>query len=83
MTSEQQKGMFSPDPQETEPQDDDGKKREKVTIYLSSDHIRKLDSLVYEYNCKTRGKRVNRNDIVRYLIDHCTIESLKDLRIGK
>ncbi len=69
--SEQRKGI--------EPQENNGKNREKVTIYLSSVHIRKLDRLVYEYNCKTKGKRVNRNDVVRYLIDHCTGESLKDL----
>lgn len=78
MTQDQQ-GMFSSAPQELEPEDDNGKKREKVTIYLSPKHILKLDSLVYEYNRKTRGKRVNRNQVVRHLIDQCTVESLKDL----
>ena len=71
MIPEQRKGF--------DPQENDGKNREKVTIYLSSDHIRKLDSLVYEHNCKSRGKRINRNHIVRYLIDQCTAESLKGL----
>lgn len=66
---------------EIEPRDDNGKKREQVTIYLSPEHIRKLDDLVYAYNCKTRGKRVNRIQIVRYLIDQCNIESLNDLRL--
>jgi len=76
---EQQKGLFISTPQEIEPQVDHEEKREKITIYLRSDHIRKLDSLVYEHNCKTRGKRINRNHVVRYLIDQCTVEALKDL----
>ena len=40
---EQQKGLFTSTPQEIEPQVDHEEKREKITIYLRSDHIRKLD----------------------------------------
>jgi len=51
---------------------------EKITFYLSMEQTDKLEDLAYQHR-KTKGKRINRNDIVRYLIDHCSIEWLKDL----
>lgn len=53
-------------------------KREKVTFYLNTEQAGKLDDLVYQHR-KIKGKRTNRNDIVRYLIDQCSIEWLEDL----
>jgi hypothetical protein len=49
---------------------------EKITFYLTVEQANKLDDLAHDYK-KRRGKRINRNDIVRYLIDHCTLESLE------
>jgi uncharacterized coiled-coil protein SlyX len=43
-----------------------------------SEQEQKLDDLAYEYKKRT-GKCINRNDIVRHLIDHCIIEELHNL----
>lgn len=55
--------------------DGKAKKEEKISFYLTHEQAGKLDDLAYEYKKRT-GKRVNRNDIVRYLIDGCSIDSL-------
>ena len=52
---------------------------QKISFYLTEDQTNKLDDLAYGYRKRT-GKRINRNDIVRYLIDQCTLETLADLR---
>jgi hypothetical protein len=49
-----------------------------TSIYLTSAQLRKLDQLAYEYNEQTE-KRINRNDIIRYLVDRCTLEHLHGL----
>ena len=53
--------------------------REKVTFYLTPEQVRKLDGLAHEYNGKGKGRRIKRTDIIRYLIDRCTMETLSDL----
>ena len=54
------------------------KKESKTSIYFTPEEVNKLDDLAYEYKKRT-GKRINRNDIVRYLVDHCSIEDLHDI----
>ncbi len=54
------------------------KKDTKVSFYLTAEQEQKLDDLAYEHKKRT-GKRINRNDIVRHLIDHCIIEDLYDI----
>ncbi len=54
------------------------KKEEKVTFYLTSGQADKLDDLAYEHKKRT-GKRINRNNIVRYLIDICTAETISSI----
>lgn len=54
-------------------------KREQVTFYLTPEQASKLDDLAYQYG-KHVKKRINRNDIVRLLIDHCTIELLDEIK---
>ena len=54
------------------------KKEMKVSFYLTPEQAEKLDDLAYEHK-KLTGKRINRNDIVRHLIDHCSIEDLHDI----
>lgn len=54
------------------------KKQEKATFYLTSEQIRKLDRLAYEH-LESTGRRINRNDIVRLLIDQCSLDSLQGL----
>lgn len=54
------------------------KKEMKVSFYLTPEQAEKLDDLAYEQKKRT-GKRINRNDIVRHLIDHCSIENLQDI----
>jgi len=48
------------------------KKERKVTFYLTGEQEDKLTRLEFEYFLAT-GKRINRNDIVRYLVDLCDI----------
>lgn len=51
------------------------KSGEKTSFYLRSEQLDKLDELTMEYKKRT-GKRINRNDIVRTLVDGCSLESL-------
>jgi hypothetical protein len=54
------------------------KKQEKISFYLTTDQADKLDDLAHEHK-KGTGKRINRNDIVRHLIDRCSIQDLSDI----
>jgi hypothetical protein len=49
---------------------------EKTSFYLRPDQVDKLDELVMAYKRRTGKRGVNRNDIVRHLIDRCELESL-------
>ncbi|HYT42950.1 MAG TPA: hypothetical protein VEP90_11440 [Methylomirabilota bacterium] len=71
---EKQRSAF----QHTQQQDSRIKKQEKITFYLTTEQVYKLDDLTHEYR-KIRGRRINRNDIIRHLIDRCTIELLAEL----
>ena len=53
-------------------------KSEKISFYLTPDEARKLNDLEYEQRNRT-GRRVNRNDLIRYLIDSCTSESFEGM----
>jgi hypothetical protein len=49
--------------------------REKITFYLRPDQADKLDDLVLAYKRQT-GKRINRNEVVRRLVDFCDLDVL-------
>ena len=49
-----------------------------TSFYLTPTQLRKLDDLAYTYNGRT-GKRINRNDIIRHLVDTCDIGNLQGL----
>jgi hypothetical protein len=49
-----------------------------TSFYLTLAQLRKLDDLAYTYNGRT-GKRINRNDIIRHLVDTCDIGHLQGL----
>lgn len=53
----------------------------KTSFYPTQDQLDKLDDLASAYNKRYRRQRprINRNDIVRYLIDQCEIDNLADL----
>jgi hypothetical protein len=68
----------SPQPQIEPQKPGKVKKDTKVSFYLTAEQEQKLDDLAYEHKKRT-GKRINRNDIVRHLIDHCIIENLHDI----
>lgn len=55
----------------------------KTSFYLTQDQLDKLDDLVTEYNRRYRRqrKRIDRQDIIRFLIDQCTLESIEDLQL--
>jgi hypothetical protein len=47
----------------------------KTSFYLTQGQLDKLDELAYAYK-RQAGKRINRNDIVRFLVDHARLETL-------
>src|SRR5436189_2363494 len=49
-----------------------------TSFYLTPAQLRKLDDLAYIYNGRT-DKRINRNDIIRHLVDTCDIGNLQGL----
>jgi hypothetical protein len=49
-----------------------------TSFYLTPLQLRKLDDLAYTYNGRT-GRRINRNDIIRHLVDTCDIGNLQGL----
>ncbi len=51
----------------------------KVSFYLTPEQEKKLDDLADDYRRQHEGRRINRNDIVRHLINHCTLETLETL----
>jgi hypothetical protein len=51
----------------------------QTSFYLSPEQLLKLDSLAHTHYLQT-GARINRNDIVRFLVDRCKIGDLADLR---
>jgi hypothetical protein len=50
----------------------------QTSFYLSPDQLLKLDSLAHTHYVQT-GARINRNDIVRHLVDRCKLGDLADL----
>ncbi len=55
----------------------------KTTFYPRQDQLDKLDDFAGEYNKKYRRqrKKIDRQDIVRFLLDKCQLEDLDDLQI--
>jgi hypothetical protein len=55
----------------------------KTSFYPRQDQLDKLDDLAGEYNKRYRRqrKRIDRQDIIRFLIDGCTLDSLEDLKL--
>lgn len=47
----------------------------KTSFYLTQEQLDKLDEIAFAYKRST-GKRINRNDIVRFLVDHARLEAL-------
>jgi len=56
-------------------------KTNKTSFYLTAGEIRKLKELEIEYYQRT-GQSVNRNDLVRYLIDTCTLDTFSNLDLS-
>ncbi len=57
---------------------DSNLKTHKTSFYLTSSEIKKLKDLEFAY-WQRHEQPINRNDLVRYLIDGCTIDSFDDL----
>lgn len=53
-----------------------------TSIYLSPAQLRKLDTLTYQIN-EFSTTRVDRQDIIRHLVDQCSLADLQDLRQEK
>lgn len=52
---------------------------EKTSFYITAEQSEKLDDLAHDHK-KLTGQRINRNDIVRYLINQATLESLQGIK---
>jgi hypothetical protein len=52
-----------------------GRTLKQVAFAIGSERERKLDRLAFEYN-EQRSTRINRNDIVRFIIDRLAIDDL-------
>lgn len=50
-----------------------------TSIYLTPEQIRKLDTLTYQLN-ETSDQRIDRQDIIRRLVDRCSLADLAELR---
>ncbi len=57
------------------PQEDE-EALEKVSFYITTSQLNKLYDLVNEYRKRTGVRKVNRNDIIRLIIDQTDIEHL-------
>jgi hypothetical protein len=57
------------------PKQDSQRTYKPTSFYLDESQLDKLDDLSHEYKKRT-GKRINRNDIVRALIDETDLEHL-------
>ena len=60
---------------EETPREAGGEGLKKTSFYLRADQLDKLDELAYAYKRRT-GRRIDRQDIVRALIDRCTLDDL-------
>lgn len=54
------------------------KQKGKTSFYLADGQEEKLEELAFRF-LQQHGRRINRNEIVRHLIDRCTLESLEGL----
>ena len=50
----------------------------QTSFYLSPEQLIKLDDLAHAHYKRT-GNRINRNDIVRHLVDRCQLNDIADL----
>lgn len=57
------------------PENSNTVKFEKVSFYLTPEQVESLDEACLAYK-KATGKRINRNDIVRHLVEQLSVESL-------
>jgi hypothetical protein len=55
----------------------------KTSMYPTQTQLDKLDDLAAEYNklYRRQRKKIDRQDIIRYLIEQCDLETLADLDI--
>jgi hypothetical protein len=63
----------------TQQSSETGEQFEKTTFYLTAERVEKLDDLAHDHKKQT-GQRINRNNIVRYLIDQAAFESLVGIK---
>lgn len=77
------KETVEPSHSETTSQQNSEELAVKTSFYPSQDQLDKLDDLVTEYNRRYRRqrKKINRNDVIRYLIDQCSPETLDQLTL--
>lgn len=60
--------------QQQEPSTGQKRGKKKVSFYLDQEQEDKLDALELQF--RQHKKKINRNDIVRYLIDRCDSDQL-------
>ncbi len=65
-------------PAETGRKDAQNRSLKQTSFYLSPEQLLKLDDLAHNHYRRT-GRRINRNDIVRHLVDRCELNDIADL----
>lgn len=68
----------TPSPVESAKREAQNRSLKQTSFYLSPEQLLKLDDLAHNHYRRT-GKRINRNDIVRYLVDRCQLNDIADL----
>ena len=63
------------EPAPTPPSQASARTYKPTSIYLDDTQLDKLDELSLEYK-KRRGKRINRNDIIRALVDRTDLDEI-------
>jgi len=68
-------------PAETAKKDAQNRSLKQTSFYLLPEQLLKLDDLAHNHYRRT-GRRINRNDIVRHLVDRCELNDIADLEGG-
>ena len=65
-------------PAETAKKEAQNRSLKQTSFYLSPEQLLKLDDLAHNHYRRT-GRRINRNDVVRHLVDRCELNDIADL----
>jgi hypothetical protein len=74
----QERNEVSPQDSTTVRQKGSTTERLKITVYPTAEQQHKLKALIIDY-WQQHDRLITQNDIIRHLIDRCTVADLEDL----